>query len=280
MTDVTQGQDAPNDTALFNEAVSTTTLEKFENPPDPKPEEPKPADPPKPTDKPAEPDAPIPPGRLREESELRRRAERERDELQRRMDALLVRQPPQPAQPQPKTDLFENPDGFVDQRIEPRLARMQNEFQNRLEEMSRLHAIDRHGEEKVQAAYQALAQGMQRGDPEVAAAYQRVMASADPYGAIVRWHQQGETMRTIGGDLEAYRKRIIEEAMNDPEVQKQFLQNARGQASAAGNTVARPVKPVAASSPSLGDVGGGGQAQIVEPSDIDLFRQATSAKRR
>lgn len=280
MTDVTQGQDVPNDTALFNEAVTSTTLEKFENPEPPKepPKEPEPQPTDKPADKSQEPEPSIPPGRLREESELRRRAERERDELQRRMDALMVRQPPQ--QPAQKHDLFENPDGFVDQRIEPRLARMQTEFQNRLEEMSRLHAIDRHGEEKVSAAYQALAQGMQRGDPDVATAYQRIMQSADPYGAIVRWHQQGETLRTIGGDLEAYRNRIIEEALKDPDTQKRFLEAARGQAQVTGNSVARPVKPVAASSPSLGDVGGGGDVQTVEPSDIDLFRQATSAKRR
>lgn len=278
MTDTTQGQDAPNDAALFNEAVSTTTLEKFENPPDPKPEEPKPADPPKPIDKPAEPDAPIPPGRLREESELRRRAERERDELQRRMDALLVRQ--QPQQPQPKPDLFENPDGFIDQRVDPRLDSLRTEFRTALTEQSLENAVDRFGQEKVNAAYAALADGMQRGDPEVKAVYDRVMASANPYGVIMRWHQQEETRRTVGNDIEAYRKRVIEEALNDPEVQKRFHEKQREQALATGNSVARPVKPVAASSPSLGDVGGGGQAQVVEPSDIDLFRQATSAKRR
>jgi hypothetical protein len=33
MTDTTQGADAPNENALFNEAVSTDTLAKFENPP-------------------------------------------------------------------------------------------------------------------------------------------------------------------------------------------------------------------------------------------------------
>jgi hypothetical protein len=99
MTDVTQGADAPDDTALFNEAVTATTdtLAKFENPPvAPKVEEPPkpaPAEKPDATSKPDD-SAPVPPGRLREEAELRRRAERERDDLR----AQLIASRPQPQQ--------------------------------------------------------------------------------------------------------------------------------------------------------------------------------------
>lgn len=284
MTDVTQGADAPDDNALFQEATSTT-LEKFENPELPKPAEPeKPAGEVKPEPKPdAKPDPEmIPSGRLREESEARRRAERERDELRARLDNVFARQPP--AQPQPKQeapDLFENPKGFVQAELKPFLDQIQQNFQAQREAMSLDFAVQRHGDEVVSAARQSLEQGMQRGDQNAWATYNRAMQSHDPYGVIVKWHREGETLRTIGGDLEAYRKSVIEDALKDPETQKRFLEAARGQASANGNSVNRPVKSGAASSPSLGDVGAsGGDPQLIEPSDMDLFRQATSAKRR
>src|SRR5262252_5144958 len=101
MTDTTQGAlDAPDDTALFQEATSTPTLKQFEDAVLPVPKEetpPAPADgktEPKPTDKTEPKDETIPPGRLREESEARRRAERERDDLRARLDAAFQRQPP------------------------------------------------------------------------------------------------------------------------------------------------------------------------------------------
>ena len=94
MTDVTQGADAPDDASLFSDAT-TTTLEKFENaePLPPQPVEPKPVEkvePPKAVEppKPEEADAPVPAGRLREVAERARKAERERDELMRQLQAV------------------------------------------------------------------------------------------------------------------------------------------------------------------------------------------------
>lgn len=122
---------------------------------------------------------------------------------------------------------------------------------------------------------------MARNDQGAWAAYNRAMASHDPYGVIVRWHADGETLRSIGGDLNAYRTRILDEAMKDPEFQKRVFDAAKGQASATNNNVARPVKSSVASSPSLGNIGaGGGDEQITEPSDAELFRAAVTAKRR
>jgi hypothetical protein len=146
--------------------------------------------------------------------------------------------------------------------------------------MSLNFALDKHGEDTVSAARQQLEQGMQRGDPNAWGVYNRAMQSHDPYGVIVRAHREGETLRTIGGDLEGYRKRILEEALGDPEYRKRVIESAKGQASAAGNNVHRPPTSVA-SSPSLGNVGAaGGDTQVIEPSDQDLFRAATSARRR
>jgi hypothetical protein len=122
---------------------------------------------------------------------------------------------------------------------------------------------------------------MQRDDPNAWATYRQAMKSHDPYGVIVKSYRERETLRNIGGDLDAYKKRVLDEAMADPEFQKRFLESVKGQAGANGNSVARPAKPQASSSPSLGNIGaGGGEAQAQEPSDIDLFRAATTARRR
>src|SRR4051812_22994102 len=180
MTDTTQGADALDDHALFNEATSLATLEKFENPepvaPEAKPEvkpeakaepEVKPAGESKPEAKPDD-NAPVPAGRMREESEARRRAERERDDLLRRLEALTARQAPPQATQQRQTpqeiDLLENPKGFVRQEVQPMLEQLQGLFQQQREAMSLDWAVRQHGDDTVAAARQHLEQGMQRGD--------------------------------------------------------------------------------------------------------------------
>lgn len=285
MTDTTQGASAPDDNALFNEAVNADTLAKFENPPPVATEVQKTTEaPPVATTTEAvtttkQTDEVVPPGRLREESEARRRAERERDELRAQLQAFS-RQPPQQQQrtQQQAPDIFENPQGFVQSQVQPFLEQVRADMQMQREAMSLDFALQRHGDEKVGAARSAMEQGMQRGDPQAWAIYNRAMQSHDPYGVIVRAHQDSETLRSIGGDLDGYRKRVLEEAMADPEYRARVIEAAKGQAKATGNAVARPV---VTSSPSLGNIGaGGGDTQVIEPSDAELFRQATSARRR
>lgn len=285
MTDTTQGQDQPDDNALFQHATSTETLDKFENPELPLnlPEQPKPevkAE--KPVEKPAEKAEPpkeealVPAHRLREESEARRQAER-------RLDELLARQTQQqPPQQQPQgPDFLENPSEFVKQQFTPYLEQIRNDLQMQREGMSLDWAIRSHGNEKVFAARQALEQGLARGDSSAKDTYVRAMQSHDPYGVITRWHNEGEVLRTTGGDLNAYRQRVLDEALKDPDHQKKVFEAARGQATVTGNSVARPVTPQPSSGPSLGDIGAGGfNEEYVEPSDQELFRAATTAKKR
>ena len=291
MSDVTQGDHAQTDEQLFSEATNAETLSAFENAtpqPEPKPPEPPPAPEPPKSDAPKppapEPDTgPVPPGRLREEAEARRRAERERDELQRQIVAMSRSQqpPPQPQQRPTPVDMFENPQGFIQQEVAPYLEQLRNDFQNQREAMSLNYAIDRHSMETVSAARHALEQGMQRGDQGAWGTYNRAMQSHDPYGVIVRAHLESEQLREIGGDLAAYRKRVLEEALADPEYRKRAVEAARSQANGGVYRPAGQAPSAQAPSPSLGDIGAsGGEAAPVEPSDIDLFRAATRAKRR
>jgi hypothetical protein len=118
---------------------------------------------------------------------------------------------------------------------------------------------------------------MHRGDPNARAAWEQAMQSAHPYDVITRWHLNNETMKEVGGDIAAYRKRILEEAKADPDYQRQVIEASKGNA----QHVARPVTSTVPKIPSLGNVGaGGGDADVQEPSDEQLFRAATSAKRR
>jgi hypothetical protein len=135
----------------------------------------------------------------------------------------------------------------------------------------------------VTAARAALEQGMARHDPHAWATYNRAMASHDPYGVITRAHMDRQTLTEIGGDLETYKKRVLEEAMKDPEFHKQVIQAAKGQAAASGQQINRPgvVQSKVPTLPSLSDIGAAGaDEQQMEPSDEALFRAAVSAKRR
>jgi hypothetical protein len=284
LTDTTQGQDAPSsDGTLFREALDAPTLEKFENPPPSPPEKPPEQQQQRQPEKPPEqPDAPVPSGRFREESEARRRAERERDDLRARLAAFEV-QPRQQQQPQQKPDVFDNPSAFVKSEVAPLIDQFRNEIQMTRELMSRDNAVRVFGEEKVAAAHQALADGMNRHDPNAHATWQRAMNSHDPYGVITKWHQDREVLTQIGGDLSSYRAKILEEAMKDPEFQKKVIQSAKGQAQANGSQINRPAvtQSTVPVIPSLADIGAAGpDEQVQEPSDDALFRAAVSAKRR
>jgi hypothetical protein len=280
MTDVTQGADAPDDASLFSDVTTATTLEKFENPEvplppvEPKPDGPK--EPPKETPKAEQPDAPVPAGRLREEAEARRRAERERDDLLRQLAA--ARAQPQPQQPPQKPpDVFENPSGFVQSEVKPLIDQFKQEMQLQREAYSMDMAASRFGPELVAHSRQALEHFMKNGDPMAWATYNRAMQSHDPYGVIANWYQERSTLHEIGGDLNGYKSRVLEEALKDPDFRRKAIEASKGDAS----HVARPaVTSSVPKIPSLGNVGAGGEADLQEPSEQQLFRAATTAKRR
>jgi hypothetical protein len=285
MTDTTQGEGASpaaDELSLFQEATDNT-LEAFENPKEPAE---KPVD--KPAEKPPE-EKPQPEKpedvqslmqRLREEGEARRRVERERDEYATRMAQFA--KPPQ--QPPEKPDLFADPEKFVMSLVKPLLDRQAEQAQLERENTSMERAAERFGPEMVAQSRGALEHFMKSGDPQAWDIHGRAMKSHDPYGLIVRWFHDRSTLYQLqqAGGIDALRKKEREEALKDPEYLKTALEYAKKNATASGNFANRP--PVTAAipnMPSLGNIGaGGGDANPVEPSDFELFRAATSAKRR
>jgi hypothetical protein len=298
-TEVVQGQ--PSEGELFREALDTPTLKDFENPkipiePTQSPQQKAEA----PTEPPSrqrddqgrfqkaekgsedtQPDGNIPSFRLREESEARRRAEQELSELRAQIAAFKVSQQQQQP-PQKKLDIFDDPSAFVRQEMQPVIQQLQAEYRLTLERQSTENAQRFYGHETVDNAYNTMAMGMRNSDPQAWAVYHSAMGSHDPFGVITRWFVDRKTLNTIGGDLNAYKKSVLEQAMHDPEYQRQVFNAARGGATAQINRPVQQVsQPATPLPPSLSEIGAaGGDELIQDASDEALFRAAVTAKRR
>jgi hypothetical protein len=81
-------------------------------------------------------------------------------------------------------------------------------------------------------------------------------------------------LSTVGTDLNAFRQKLLDEAVKDPEFQKKVFDAARGQAASNGSTVNRPVVPKL---PSIGKVGAAAPSSDADDnmSDEELFHAAT-----
>lgn len=223
-------------------------------------------------------EAHIPSWRLREQTERAEAAERRAQQIQsdfeRRFNELQSRLPK--PEPQAAPDVFENPDGFLQHGVSRAIDPVKSEIGQLREFYSRKEATREHGEEKVKAAYDAIAQGMQSRDPEVVATYQRAMQSMDPYGEIVKWHQQKTVYSQIGNDPEAWFNKQLEERMaKDPNFQAKLLGQAQQQVKNPSGTVANIVKLP----PSLSKVGAATTGSNDDLSDAELFDAVTSARR-
>jgi hypothetical protein len=186
--------------------------------------EPQPAEQPKPTH-----DA-IPPWRLREEAEARRAAEARAAEYERMVREMRADAERRQAEQQPKPDIFENPQEFVNHGVKQALSPVQDQVSQLREFYSRRDAIREHGQETVTSAYDELAKGMSSRDPEAHAIYQRAMSSLDPFGVIVTWHKEKSVFKTIGGDPQKWFEQQLEERAKDPAFQAKMLERLRGSA--------------------------------------------------
>lgn len=219
------------------------------------------------------PEPAIPPARLREEADARRAAERDRDELKQRLYRLEAQQQHQPQAAARPPEFWDNPDEWGRSLVTPIHEQL---FQQR-QGVSRLLAEEKHGSDSVRAAYNALGQAMQ-ADPAVQTDYLRIMRSNHPYGELVAWHKKRQAFDEIGGDPAAYRNRVLDEAMRDPEVQQRFLAQLRG---AAQPTVEAPRRSAVPHIPSLQGIGtaAGTASAAGDTSDAELF-SATTRRRR
>lgn len=170
----------------------------------------------------------VPPSRLREEAAARRAAEAETRELRARLENLERNQRQAPPQQQPerpaRPDIFADPEGWERQTR----AEIENSISTRYVNASLADARDEHGE-KFDQAFQALT-ALDPRDPAAQATVVQIYNSPNPGKAVMRWHQRQQTVREVGDDPAAYRNKVAQELMSDPEFRREFLESMRGNA--------------------------------------------------
>lgn len=219
-------------------------------------------------EQPAKPEPSVPPGRLREEAEARRNAERERDEMRAQLRLLMDMQKPQaqPAEAKPAPEIWDNPDQWVDDR----LGSVKTEVQQTREYFSRLLAEQAHGADKVTEAYQALDAAIRNGAVDGNAVKAQLAKSMNPYGDIMGWHAKHSIMSEIGNDPKAYEQKIIERYLAS-----QQPQTAPAAAQAApGATIVKLPPNLNRMTSASSDASGSNDV-----SDQELFHATTSRRR-
>ena len=140
-------------------------------------------------------------------------------EIERRL--ALYDQQTKAAQPKPEPpDPFMHPDKFADHRIQQAIAPIVSQLQAVVANNNLAAARAIHGQEKADRAYQEFDRALPTMTPFEAA---QVMQAANPFVAAVQWHTRREILQQVGDDPNAYRERLLQEALQNPD----FLARAR-----------------------------------------------------
>lgn len=224
----------------------------------------------------------VPSWRLREVREAREAAERRAEEAGRQAYAtqqqMAAMQRELAALKQPKqepVDFFADPDAAFKQRtapIEEQFAQLQAEIRMN---SSKAMAIARHGAEAVDEMEKAVAEAMRNNSPDINTLRSQLATSSDPVGTAMQWHSSTKVIRETGGNIAAYKEKLLAEAMKDPAFQAKVIEAARGQA----NPGSRPNIQLP---PSLNKTAGSGvtasELESEDMSDRALFRQAVNSR--
>src|SRR6266516_665827 len=207
-----------------------------------------------------------------EERDRRQKLEKQLEEV---VD-YMKRQPQQPQAPQqpqgPKQTIWDNPDEYLLHNvIEPLRAEGRRAIMERNDGLSREYAINTHGEEIVNDAFEALKSI--RNTPEGEYAYNTIMAAGHPYGALVKWHQKQRAHKAVGEDPDAWLRQKQQDWLRDPNAQKAMMDYLRSQQS-------RPTpgtQPNVSLPPSLSSIpaSSGRVEQAGDLTDESLYKFAT-----
>ena len=212
-------------------------------------------------------EARIPSWRLAEDSQRRREAETQlndmRAEMRQMQLAIANQQKPQPQQ-QPPMDPFADPEGFarnMQQSFEQRLAHIQ--LQNSLQFARHAH------HETFDNAYEAFVDHAHK--TRDAATYQRVMHASDPGEALVQWYKEQELQRELGGtDLKTFIDNQREAWMKDPAVQAKVIEAFKATQSSAAPSNLTNLPPSISRHSSAAP-----QHDVGDTSDAGMFTYAT-----
>ena len=226
-------------------------------------------------------DVDVPSWRLREVAEERRQAQSERDAA--RNEAAQFRQQMEQMQrqlqanaPKPEpVDFYSDQDAWIKQQLSPFEQRMQTMQTNLMLRASRAENIATHGREAVAAAEAAIDEAVKSGNPDIPALTVRLKASDDPVGVAIEWHKSQSMLKETGGDLNAYREKALEAALNDPAFLAKAMERARAQAN--GQTQPSAIQMPGKTPPSLNRIASAASPheEAGDMSDASLFAHAT-----
>lgn len=161
----------------------------------------------------------IPLTELLNEREKRQNAERERQAYEQQL-YQLQQQLQQYQQPQEPIDIFADPQAYtqsIESTVSEKLRAMEANFSLRL-------AHYKHGDTFTEAFKEVMQRSLQ--DPM----RQQVIQSPDPGETLVQLYQRERTLREVGTDPAAFRQKVMEDALNDPQFLAQALEKAKGAA--------------------------------------------------
>ena len=228
----------------------------------------------------------LPSWRAREINEERRAAVVEAERLRvenARLAAWVAQQQRAAQQPQQQQlpDPVLDPAGYtraVQEGLRAEFA--QKQMSDRLEmNLELTHAV--HGE-TFEKAFEAVCAEGQRGNNKLV---RELVSQPNPGRAIIAWHRQQEVLRMVGGDPEAFTKKMREDLLNDPKFLAEANERARamatGQVPAAQNGQQRP-NTVVRLPPSLSRATGSDDVPLTatDGSESALFANAFTGKRR
>lgn len=210
-------------------------------------------------------DAQVPSWRLREIREAREAAERRAQEAEQRairMEAQLRQLSTQQQQQTPPPDMFANPNEWQ--------AHLAQQFQTQADkvrfDLSEDAARDKYGDEKVNAALRWAETNLGHAERV------KIQNARSPYREMVQLYEERQTLQQIGGNLESYKAKVREEALNDPAFMQMVADKLRGQAP---QTNGRPAVQLP---PSLNRASGQGTSSDAltdaDMSDRSLFKHA------
>lgn len=231
------------------------------------------------TEQPKDDAATVPSWRLREVREAREAAERKAEEATRERFALQTQLQQMQAELQklqaPKSepaDFFADPDQALQQRLTPFEQRFAKLEQDVRLSSSRAAAIAVHGAPIVAEMEKSIEEAMQKNHPDINGLAAQMRTSSDPVGVAMNWYKRNKLWDVTGGDPDAYKSKVLDEALKNPEYLQKALEAARAQAGAAPGS-----RPNIQLPPSLSRAPGSAPSAAVDESDMSdrsLFKQA------
>jgi hypothetical protein len=221
---------------------------------------------------------------LREERDaLRRQAEeasRQSYATQQQMAEMRRQLQSLQAPKQEPVDFFADPDKAIGQRLSP-MQEQFNQMQAELRmETSRALNVARHGWDAVNEVEKAVGDAMQANDPSINLLRSQLQTSRDPVGTAMTWYSNSKLQKETGGNLTAYRDKLLADAMKDPAFQAKVIEAARTSANGAAGTSSAPNIKLP---PSLNKTAGSGvtsaELDSEDMSDRALFKQAVNTRR-